>query len=59
MRHGRKQVEGRRKVISVSFGGKDFQFLESGFLICNPFYIRFIVGEKLKDSSNSLYTDFK
>jgi len=48
MRHGKKQVEGRRKVISVSLGGKDFQFLESAFLICNSFYIRFLVGEKLK-----------
>jgi hypothetical protein len=58
MRHGRRQVEGRRKVISVSLGGKDFQFLESGFLICNHFYIRFLVGEKL-NSSISLYTKVK
>jgi len=59
MRHGRKQVEGRRKVISVSLGGKDFQFLESGCLICNHFYVRFLVGEKLKIHQIHFYADLK
>lgn len=60
MRHGWKQVEERRKVISVSLGGKDFQFLDAGFLICNLFYVRFFFfSREVKNSSDSLYTELK
>ena len=39
----------RRKVISVSLGGKDFQFLESGFFLYATLSIfRFLVEETLK-----------